>query len=50
MLRHKGEQPETIYGEKTGTKYPFSAERRVLYVDKRDAVFMLGTEIDFANV
>ena len=34
---------EPLKGDYTGSEYKFN-ERRLLYVDKRDAVFLMGPE------
>jgi len=34
-----------MIGDYTGTEYRFD-QRRVLYVDKRDAVYLLGPEFE----
>jgi hypothetical protein len=46
LLRYIGpEITEPYHGDYTGTAYPFNT-RRLLYVDKRDAVFLMGPEFE----
>ncbi len=46
LLEYKGNAPPiTVYGEVTNKRYPFNL-RNKLYVDTRDAVYLLGTEYD----
>jgi hypothetical protein len=44
LLEYKGSDPAlAVYGQITNTRYPFNL-RRKLFVDTRDAVFLLGTD------
>jgi hypothetical protein len=46
VLEYKGSDPaQAVYGEVTNTRYPFNL-RRKLFVDTRDAVYLLGTDYD----
>jgi len=49
LLEYKGSEPaQAVYGEVTNTRYPFNL-RRKLFVDTRDAVYLLGTEFETAT-
>jgi len=46
LLEYRGsEPPQVVYGEVTNIRYPFHLKKR-LFVDTRDAVFMLGPDYD----
>ena len=45
-MRYLGaDLPEPLHGDYTGAAYKFN-ERRLLYVDKRDAVYLMGPEFE----
>lgn len=49
LMRYLGaELAEPLQGEYTGAIYRFN-ERRVLYVDKRDAVYFMGPEFEICQ-
>lgn len=37
----------TMFGQATGTRYPFGKRPR-MYVDRRDAIYFLGPEVQLA--
>jgi len=39
---------ESYHGDYTGHEYKFN-ERRLLYVDKRDAVYLMGPEFELCQ-
>ena len=45
LLEYKGNDPQVITGEVTKTRSPFNL-RRKLFVDTRDAVYLLGDDFD----
>lgn len=46
LLEYKGAAPpQCVYGEVTNIRYPFNLRRR-MYVDTRDAVYLLGPDYD----
>jgi hypothetical protein len=48
LLRYTGpELTQPIQGDYTAMQYRFH-EKRLLYVDKRDAVYMLGPDMEIA--
>ena len=49
MLKYVGQDdPDTWYGEITNAPYPFD-KNPTLYVDSRDAVFLLGPDFSEAQ-
>ena len=47
-LQYIGNEPEMWFGEETNTAYPFD-RTDVLFVDIRDAVYLLGPDFEVIN-
>jgi len=47
VLEASGQERRPQWGEVTGTRYPFD-ERARMWVDRRDAIYLLGPELRMA--